>query len=121
MNYSITNFLFFYNRNTDKITIIYYQSTITFFTQPAVYICLDIAYLVKILNCYYSNLEITHCNLIISIFRYLLKIFDIEIIFIINSKNNLINYIDFNYIKLIDGQNFVGSYIFILFGRALSQ
>lgn len=65
MSPRIANSLLPYNRNDNKKTIKWYQSTIGSFIWLAVYTCLDIAYLVGILSCYCSNLGLIYCNLII--------------------------------------------------------
>lgn len=40
--------------------------------------------------------------------------------FIINSKNELVGYIDSDYTKLIDNQKSIAGYIFMISGRPLS-
>lgn len=48
------------------------------------------------------------------------KIINLRIIFSANSEDNLVNYIDSNYIRLIDSQKSLSDYIFMLSGRLLS-
>lgn len=86
---------------------------------PTVYTCPNITYSVGVLNCYCSNLRSTHCNLVIQIFRYLFKIFNLKIILIANSENDLINYTNSDYTKLLNGRKSTNGYIFILSSRPL--
>lgn len=103
INFEVTNFLLFYNRNADQTTIKQYQLAIGSLMWLAVYTCPDIAYSVEILSYYYSNLGPAHCNLVIQIFRYLFRTLELKITFIADLENNLVGYKDFNYAKLIDG------------------
>lgn len=80
---------------------------------------LYIAYAVEVLIWYCNYLGSIHYNLVIQIFRYLSKTFDFKIIFIINSKNEMISYINSNYIEIINNQKFTSGYIFILSDRSL--
>lgn len=121
MNLRVANTLLFYNGNADKETIKWYYLAIKFFMWLAIYICLDIAYSVKVLNWYYSNLEPKHFNLVIQIFKYLSEIFDLRITFTVDLKDNLIGYTDSNYTKLIDSWKSTSRYIFMLSGRPLSH
>lgn len=56
----------------------------------------------RVFTYYYSNSKPIYCNLIIKIFRYLSKIFDLRKIFTANLKNYLVDYTNFNYAKLLD-------------------
>lgn len=107
MNLEVTNFLFLYNRNIDRMTIKQYQSAIRFLMQPTIHICPNIAYSIKVFNCYCSNLRLIYYNPVIQIFKY--------------PKDDLIGYIDSNYAGFIDSQKFISNYIFILFDGFLSH
>lgn len=56
----------------------------------------------RVLSCYYSNLDLTHYNLVLQIFRYLSKTFDFKITFTAKSEDNLVGYTDLNYAGFID-------------------
>lgn len=74
-------------------------------------------YFIMIVN----NSELTHCNLVIKIFRSLSWTLELEITFNADSKDNLVNYEDFEYARLIDSQNSRGGYTFMLSDRLLSH
>lgn len=117
MNSKIANSLFSYIKNVDKETNKYYQSTIESLMWPAIYTCLNIAYIVGVLNGYSSNPEYKYYNLIIQLYRYLSKTLNLKITYITNSKNNLVDYVDSGYAELIYCQKFISINIFILFNR----
>ncbi len=94
MNPGVANFLLSYNRNADKATINWYQPAITSLMWPAVYTRLDIAYSVGIPSRYCSNPGLTHCNLVIEIFRYLSGTLDLRIKFTADSEDDLVGYTD---------------------------
>lgn len=87
---------------------------------PVVYTCLDIVYLVEVLNFYCNNPGLIYCNLVIQIFRYLSKTLDFGIIFTSNLEDDLVDYINFDYTRFIDDQKSTSSYIIILFNKLLS-
>lgn len=120
MDLGVANSLLFYNRNVDKRTIKWYESAIKALMWPAVYTCPDIAYSVGVFSRYCNNLRPTYCNLVIQIFRYLSKTFDLGITFNANPENNLVDYTDFDYTGLINGRKSTGGYIIILSGGLLS-
>lgn len=43
-----------------------------------------------------------YCNLVIQIFRYLSRTLDLKITFIADLEDDLVNYTDSDYIRLID-------------------
>lgn len=88
---------------------------------PIVHTRPDIAYLVEVLSCYYSNPGPTYCNLVIQIFKYLFGTFELGITFTDDSEDDLVDYTDSDYIGLIDYQKSIDSYIFILSGGLLSH
>ncbi len=81
----------------------------------------DIAYSMRILSRYCSNPGLTHCNLIIQIFRYLSGTFDLGITFTADPEDELVGYIDSDSAGLIDGRKCTGGYIFMLSGGPLSH
>lgn len=67
-----------------------------------IYNCPDMVHLIRVLICYYSNLESIYYNLVIQIFLYLFETLDLGITFIANSEDDLIRCINSNYTKLIN-------------------
>ena len=91
MNPEVPNSLVSFDGNADKKIIKWYQSAIKCLIWPAVHTRPDIAYLIGVFSCYYSNPGPIHCNLIIQIFKYLSGTFDLGIVFIANSKDDLVS------------------------------
>lgn len=54
---------------------------------------------------YCSNPGPTNCNLVIQIFRYFSRTFKLGITFTANLGDDLVDYIDSDYVGLMDGQN----------------
>ncbi len=121
MDPRIANSLLPYDGNADKETIKLHQSAIGSLIWPAVYTRPDTAYSVGVLSRYCSNPGSTNCNLVIQIFRYLSKNFDLGITFTADSENELVGYTDSDYTRLIDGRKSIGSCIFMLSGGLLSH
>ncbi len=97
----VSNSLLSYDRNADKETIKWYQAVIRSFMWPAVHTRPNIAYSVGVLSQYCINLKLTHCNLVIQIFRYMSGTLDLGITFTPNSEDELVGYTDSDYAKLI--------------------
>lgn len=68
----------------------YYELAIRFFICLAIYIYLNIIYLLKIISLHYSNLGLIQCNIIILIFKYFFRTYKLRIIFIASSKDDLL-------------------------------
>lgn len=77
----MANFLLPSERQADRATIKWYQSTIGSFMWPDVYTHPDIAYSVGVLTRYCANLGPIHCNLVVQICRYLAGILELSITF----------------------------------------
>lgn len=120
INSRAANFLLFYKENINKKIIKWYQLAIGSPIWPDVYTCPNIIYAMRVFGQYCKNPGLINCNLIIQIFKYLFKILDFRISFTANSKNKLVDYIDFDYTRLIDNQKFISNYIFMLSGKLLS-
>ena len=121
MDPGVTNSLLPYDDNADKETTKWYQLAIGSFLWPTIHTHPDIAYAIRVLSQYCSNLGPTYCNLVIQIFRYLSGTLELGITFTVDSKDKLVGYIDSDYAGLIDGQKFTGGYIFMLSGGLLSH
>ena len=78
-------------------------------------------YLMGIFSQYYSNLRPTYFLLVVQVFCYLFGTLDFKITFQINSSNELVGYINSDYIKLIDSQKSIGKYKFIISSWPLSH
>ena len=74
----------------------------------------NIAYSIRVLSKYCSNLFFEHCLLLKRILRYLSKTLKLEIIFKKNSHDDLIEYINSNWAELADERKSTAAYMFYL-------
>ncbi len=73
---------------------------------------LDLAYLVGLFSGYFANSWKSYCNLLQRIMRYVAGSFNFGLTFCKNFVENLIEYLDSDYISLIDGRKSIGAYAF---------
>lgn len=81
----------------------------------------DLAYSVRLLSGYFANSWKTYCNLLQRIMRYVAGSFNFGLTFCKNFVENLIEYLDSDYISLIDRRKSTGAYAFRFARGAISH
>ena len=74
----------------------------------------DLIYLMLILSYYLNNSDKEHLTLLKTVFRYISKTLDVELIFTNNAADNLIRYINANFVEAIDSCKSTDDYMFML-------
>ena len=74
---------------------------------------LNLIYLILILSCYLDNSDKEHLVLLKTVFRYVSKTLDIELIFTNNAANDLIKYTNADFTKAIDSYKLTDDYVFM--------
>ena len=74
-----------------------------------------------VLSQYCSNSGKLYCNLIQRVLRYVARILNRRLILCKNFEDNIVGYLDLDYVELIDGRKLTGAYIFIFIGESISH
>lgn len=90
---------------------------------PPIYVCLDLAYSIGILNQFYNNFGSLYIKLIKHILQSISEILDLSLKFDkeIDILYNVIRYIDSNFIRSKIDQKLMINYVFMLARAAISH
>lgn len=78
----------------------------------------DLAYIVFILNRYCLNPESLQLKTLDRVFRYIKSTLDLNIHYDQRS-DGFINYIDIDYIGILNGRRFIGGYVFMFYNESI--
>lgn len=89
----------------------------------AIYSYPDLAYLVGVFSCFCSNSGLVYVELVKHILQYISDILELDLIFDreVNTLNDVIWYINSNFVRLKIDWKSSGSYVFILIGAVISH
>ena len=80
----------------------------------------NLIYLISILSYYLDNSDKEHLALLKTVFKYVLEILDIELIFTNNAADDLIKYTNADFTEVIDSCKLTDNYVFMLVRECIS-
>ena len=121
MNSDTVNHIKTSTEQVNKKTIVYYQSAVKSLMWVAMMTWSDLVYLMSILSYYLNNSDKEHLALLKTVFRYVSETLDIGLTFTDDTADNLIEYTDVNFVKVIDSCKLTGDYMFMLVKEYISH
>ena len=79
----------------------------------------DLVYLILILSYYTNNFEAEYIILLKTVFKYISETLNVKLIFTNDTANNLIKYINADFIRVINDCKLSNNYIFILVKKCI--
>ena len=114
MNLDTVNHIKIFTEQTDKKTIVYYQSAVESLMWVTTITQSDLIYSISILSHYLDNSDKKHLALLKTVFRYISETLDIKLIFTDNAADDLIRYTNADFAEAIDSYKLTDDYMFML-------